>query len=94
VVTSDSEDDNLSDNDDDQALSEVKKSADYLASHFRIQLEAKGVVISSLQDKVEDTVEYARKYLDMCHTEYQKVWYKLHSCPDMGNGLILSNFVP
>ena len=34
VVTSDSEDDNLSDNDDDQVLSEVKESVDYLASHF------------------------------------------------------------
>ena len=50
MVTSDSEDDNLklSDNDDDQVLSEVKESVDYLASHFRIPLEAKGVVIASL----------------------------------------------
>ena len=39
VVTSDSGDDNLSDNDDDQVLSEVKES---VASHFRIPLEAKG----------------------------------------------------
>lgn len=84
MVTSDSEDDNLSDNDDDQVLSEVKESVDYLASHFRIPLEAKGVVIASLQDEVEDAVEYARRYLDICRTEYQKVWYKLHSCPDMG----------
>ena len=84
VVTSDSEDNNLSDNDDDQVLSEVKESVDYLASHFRIPLEAKGVVIASLQDEVEDAVEYARRYLDICRTEYQIVWYKLHSCPDMG----------
>jgi len=84
VVTSDREDDNLSDDDDDQVLSEVKESVDYLASHFRIPLEAKGVVIASLQDEVEDAVEYARRYLDICRTEYQKVWYKLHSCPDMG----------
>jgi len=48
VDTSDSEDDNLSDDDDDQVLSEIKESVDYLASHFGIPLEAKGVVIASL----------------------------------------------
>ena len=84
-ITSGSEDDNLSDNDDDddKALYEVKESVDYLASHFRIPLEAKGVVIAALQDEVEDAVEYAHKYFDIGRTEYQRVWYKLHSCPYM-----------
>ena len=82
-ITSGSEDDNLSDHDDDKALYEVKESVDYFASHFRIPLEAKGVVIAALQDEVEDAVEYAPRYLDIGRTEHQRVWYKLHSCPDM-----------
>ena len=61
----------------------------YLASHVRILLQAKGLVIASLQDEVEDAVEYACRYLDICRTEYQKVWCKLHSCLDMGKWLNL-----
>jgi len=63
---------------------------DYLASHFRIPLEAKGVVVAALQDEVEDAVEYARRYLDIDCTEYQKV------CTTVliyRNGPIFSNFV-
>ena len=37
----------------------------YLASHVRILLQAKGLVIASLQDEVEDAVEYACRYLDI-----------------------------
>ena len=80
MVTSGNKDENLSDN-DDQLLSEVKESVDYLALYFQIPLEAKGVVIASLLDEVEDAVECARRYLDIPRTEYQKVWYKLHCCP-------------
>jgi len=85
TTNSEGEDVNLSDDDDDdKSLSEVKESVDFLASHFRVPLEAKGVVIATLQDEVEEAVEYARSYLDIGRSEYRKVWYKLHTCPDKG----------
>ena len=55
---------------------------DHIATQFRLPLEAKGVSLVTLQDEVEEAVEYARTYLDVSHTEYRKVWYKLYSCPD------------
>lgn len=70
------------DSNDDCSLAEVKKAVDHIASHFRLPLETKGVSLFSLQDEVEEAVEYARAYLDISHTEYRKVWYKLYSCPD------------
>lgn len=73
-----------SDEDDssDSSLDEVKKSVDYLATLFRLPLEAKGIALATLQDEAENVVEYARAYLDISRTPYPKVWYKLHSCPD------------
>ena len=45
TTNSDCEGANLSEDDDnDKLLCEVKESVDYLASHFRLPLEAKGVV--------------------------------------------------
>ena len=67
---------------DDCSLVEIKKSVEHIATHFRLPLEAKGVSLANLQDEVEEDVEYARTYLDINHTEYRKVWYRLHSCPD------------
>ena len=52
--------------------------------HFRVPLETKGVVIATLQDEVEEAVEYAWSYLDVGRSEYRKVWYKLYTCPDKG----------
>ena len=33
---------------------------------------------------MEEVVLYARKYLNISVEGYQKVWYKLHTCPDAG----------
>lgn len=54
----------------------------HIAAHLRLSLEPKGVSIFTLQGKVEEAVEYAQMYLDINHTECQKVWYKLYTCPD------------
>ena len=65
-----------SDEDDDSSdssLDEVKESVDYLATHFRLPLEAKGITLASIQDEAENVVEYARAYLDIDHTPYPKV---------------------
>ena len=82
TVTDSDREDETGDNSDDSSLAEVKESVDHLAAHFRLPLEAKGVSLATLQDEVEDAVEYARTYLDISRTEYRKVWYKLYSCPD------------
>ena len=68
--------------DKDYSLAEVKESVEHIATHFRLPLEAKGVSLISLQDEIEEAVEYTRTYLDINCTEYRKVWYKLYSCPD------------
>ena len=78
VAESDEDDDDSS----DSSLDEVKESVDYLATHFRLPLEAKGIALATLQDEAENVVEYARAYLDISRTPYPKVWYKLHTCPD------------
>ena len=67
---------------EDCSLAEVKKSVELLTSHFRKPLEAKGVTIATIQDEIEDIVDYARKYIDINSSLYRKVWYKLQSCPD------------
>ena len=74
--------DNEDDTEEDCSLAEVKESVEHIAAHFRLPLEVKGVSFVNLQDQVKEAVEYAQTYLDLNHTEYRKVWYKLYSCPD------------
>ena len=42
---------------------EILKAVEKLVSLFHAPLEAKGVCITSIQDELEDIVEYSRKYL-------------------------------
>lgn len=62
--------------DEDCSLAEVKEAVEYISTHFRLPLEAKGVSFPSLQDEVE-VVDYARTYLNICQVECRKVWYTL-----------------
>ena len=55
---------------------------EFIATHFRLPLEAKEVSVIAFQDETEEAVEYARAYLDINSTEYRKIWYKLFSCLD------------
>ena len=57
VTGSDNEDE--VDDDDDCSLAEIKESVEYIATHFRLPLEAKGVSLATLQDEIEEAVEYA-----------------------------------
>ena len=68
---------------DDLALTEIQEAVEYLTSHFREPLEAKGVTLESIQDEVEEIVFYARKYLNIGTECYQKIWYKLYTSPDV-----------
>ena len=68
----------------DVGLVEVREAVELISSEFREPLEAKQVDLAGIQDEVEEVVLYARKYLNISVESYQKVWYKLHTCPDAG----------
>ena len=70
------------DGDPDPSLTEVKSAVECIVSQFRDPLEARGANLSVLQDEIEDAVDYARRYLGLESTNYRKVWYNLHVCPD------------
>jgi len=55
--------DNKNDTDEDCSLAEVRESVEYIDAHFRLPLEAKWVSIVTLQDEVEEAVEYAAEQL-------------------------------
>ena len=50
----------------------------------RIDLCGHAILISSYILRYKTKDEYAQSYLDIGRSEYQKVWYKLHTCPDKG----------
>ena len=57
---------------------------EYITSAFHAPLEAKGLYDPSmLQDEVDEVVGYARQYLPIGTETYRKIWYKLHTCPDL-----------
>ena len=66
----------------DDHFAEVRTAVKHIISIFRVPLKAKGMCVASIQDKVEDVVSYARKYLLIGSENYHKIWYKLHSSPD------------
>ena len=80
----------------DPALVELKAAIELISSQFRDPLKATGVAVSSLQDEIEDAVDYARQYLSLESTDYRKVWYNLHVCPAASswpNDLLLCELV-
>ena len=70
------------DDDDDDRLSEVKAALVSITDVFRAPLEAKRVNLISIQDEIEDIVDYARTYLRIGCDSYKKIWYQLYSSPD------------
>ena len=66
----------------DSSLVEVKRAAEHIITHFRVPLESKGVILATIQDEIEEIVDYGRKYLDINKLDYREAWYKLLSCPD------------
>ena len=57
-------------------------AVEYIISLFRAPLEAKGMCAASVQDELEDVVDFARKYLPLGTLGYRNIWFKLHTCPD------------
>ncbi len=65
---------------EDDDLDEINAAVEYITSHFREPLEAVGMNLSSIQDEIEEVVDYARKYLSIGTESYQMIWYKLRPC--------------
>lgn len=63
---------------------EIKQALEHIYRVFNLPLDSVKVNLSTLQDEIEDAVDYARKYLSLESTNYRKVWYLLHICPDSG----------
>lgn len=61
-------------------FTEVIEAAEYIVTHFRRHLEAKGGDMSSIYDEAEEAVQYARKFFSMAD-DYHKIWYKLYVVP-------------
>ena len=77
-------------------LSEIVAAVEYITSHFREPLEVVSANLASIQDEVEEVVDYARKYLSIQSESYQKIWYKLHISPDASkwpNVLVLAELL-
>ena len=64
-------------------LTEIYAAVEYITSHFREPLEAAGVTLASIQDELQEIVDYARKYLNLATESYQTIWYKLHTTHDL-----------
>ena len=66
----------------EDAESEVSTAVEYIMTHFRAPLEASSSNLASIQDELEEVLDYARKYLSIASESYQNIWYKLHTVPD------------
>ena len=60
------------DTDEEDDLTEIREAVEYITSHFREPLEAKGVTLANFQDEMEEIVPYARKYHNIDRDSYQK----------------------
>ena len=66
------------DSDHDDSMAGIKAAADYIVSVFCDPLESRGVCIPSVQDELEEAVEYARQYLAIRTEKSTHIWYKPH----------------
>lgn len=67
---------------EDSGIVAILQAVEHIISIFRAPLEAKGMCVASIQDELEEVVDYARKYLPIGTVSYRKIWFKLHTCPD------------
>ena len=73
----------------------VIEAVEYIISHFREPLEAKGGDMSSIHDEVEEVVQYTRKFFSIAD-DYNEIWYKFHVVLDATkwpNVLLLCNLL-
>ena len=80
----------------DYTMFEVRESVECIVTKFRDLLEAKEASLSSVQDEVEEIIEYSQKFLPISTSSYREIWYKLHTCHDSNRWptlLLLSELV-
>ena len=65
---------------DDKA--DIRGAMEYIVTIFREPLEAKGACIFSLQNEIDEIVDFYRKYLENQAEDYRKVCYKLYTAHD------------
>ena len=70
------------DSEADNNCSEIIDAVEYISSHFRQPLEAVSANLATVQDELEEVVDYARKFLSIQSESYRKIWYKLHISPE------------
>ena len=63
-------------------MADIRAAVEHIITVFRKPLEAKGACLSSLDDELEEAVQFCRRYLDSQLEDYMKVWFKLHSTHD------------
>lgn len=79
---------------DDKA--EIREAMEYIVTVFREPLEAKDACIFSLQDELDEIVDFYRKYLENQAEGYRKVWYKLftaHGARKWPNVILVSELI-
>lgn len=62
--------------DDEEGMADVRAAMQSLISTFHTPLQSRGVCVATIQDELEEAVEYARKYHAIGKDSY-KIWYKL-----------------
>ena len=67
---------------DVDGLDDIRAAVEVIVAHFRVPLEAKNVSLCSIQDEVEEAVQYARNFLSVSQDTHKKIWYQLHTVPD------------
>jgi hypothetical protein len=65
---------------DDKA--EIRGAVEYIVDKFREPLEAKNACICSLQDEIDEVVDFYRRYFKSQAEDYRRIWYKLFTAPD------------
>ena len=63
-------------------IAEISAAVEHIVTHFREPLVAVRANLASIQDELEEVVDYSRKYLNISVDSHQSIWYKLHSVRD------------
>jgi len=58
---------------EDKSLLSLLDAVEHIVSLFHAPLEAKGMCVASVQNELEDVVDFARKYLPLGTMGYQNI---------------------
>lgn len=58
---------------DEENMAEIKATVEHLISVFRAPLESRGACNATIQEEVEEAIEYTRRYLTIGIESYRKI---------------------